>query len=619
MKQTPYTDAWGIDHRYQDALGTWREATPEVLRALYDAMDVDAARPPESPLSPVLVVVGDSPEIPGPGELELEDGRRMAVEGRLPAQLPLGYHWLHGSTDAAPRRVIVSPGRCWLPETLRAWGWAAQLYATRSRESWGIGDLADLRRLADWSVRDLNARILLINPLAAPLPIPRQQPSPYFASSRLFRSPLYLRIEDVPGAAPLGEQLAPLAAAGRALNRQRLIDRDAIFSLKMQALETIWTQFRGDDEFDRYCAEQGEVLHRYAIFCALSETHSGSWPQWPEQVRHPRAPGVARFAEEAAVRVRFHQWLQWLLDRQLAAAGKDVHLIQDLPVGFDGAGADAWIWQDQLAHGVSVGSPPDEYSQEGQNWGLPPFVPYKLRADGYEPFIQTIRASLRHSGGLRIDHVMGLFRLFWIPPGFTAMEGAFVRYPVEDLLAIVALESHRAQAVIVGEDLGTVEEGVRERLAECAILSYRLLWFEPGAPETYPVHALTAISTHDLPTVAGLWSGADLAEQDRLGLITNEEGTAQIRERLCELAGLEGDEQSTEVVVRAHQALARTPSMLVTATLEDAAGMVERPNIPGTTEQQRPNWSIALPVALEDLEQSELPRRLAAVLRRSHA
>jgi 4-alpha-glucanotransferase len=313
--------------------------------------------------------------------------------------------------------------------------------------------------------------------------------------------------------------------------------------------------------------------------------------------------------------VRFHQWLQWLIDRQLAEAGQSIALIQDLPVGFDGAGADAWMWQDQLAPEVRVGSPPDEYSIEGQNWGLPPFIPHRLRAAGYEPFIQTIRASLRHSHGLRIDHVMGLFRLFWIPAGFHPGAGTFVRYPVEDLLAIVALESQRAAAVIVGEDLGTVEAGVRERLAESSILSYRLLWFEPNPPEQYPAAALTAITTHDLPTVAGLWTGADLEEQKQLGLLTNDEGTRGIRERLCQFTGLEGNEPVAEVVVRAHAALARTPSLWMTATLEDAAGVVERPNIPGTTEDQRPNWSIALPVTLEELEHSSLPRRIAGALR----
>lgn len=620
------TDEWGVDHRYQDALGAWHEAPDEIMDALHRAMGADpsqAAPPVEA--FPFIVRQGESRALPVSGELVLEDGRQFRVEGPLPPDLPLGYHRLHPDSGAAPGRVIVAPARCWMPSAdgsvagldsrHRQWGWAAQLYAARSRRSWGIGDLADLGRLGRWSAQQLGAGLLLMNPLTAPLPLPGQQPSPYFASSRLYRSPLYLAIEQVPGARALGGRLESLAAAGRDLNRSRIIDRNAVFALKMQALEAIWPQFSGDAGFDRYCREQGEVLERFAIFSAIAEQQGCGWPQWPQELRHPQAPAVARFAAQHHARVRFHQWLQWLIDQQLAEASRTIALIQDLPVGFDGAGADAWMWQDQLARDVRVGSPPDEYSLDGQNWGLPPLIPHRLRAAGYEPFIQTIRASLRHSHGLRIDHVMGLFRLFWIPAGFSPGSGTFVRYPVDDLLALVALESQRAAAVVVGEDLGTVEEGVRERLAESAILSYRLLWFEPTPPERYPAAALTAITTHDLPTVAGLWTGADLEELKQLGLPTNDEGTLGIRERLCQVTGLQGNEPVAEVVERAHAALARTPSMWITATLEDAAEVPERPNIPGTTDEQRPNWSIALPLPLEELEQSPLPHRIADVLR----
>ncbi len=680
MNPLTQTDAWGVDRRYQDALGVWHDVSDETVDAVHRAMGAGASQmAPPVALFPWIVREGERRALPASGELWLEDGRRLRVEGALPADVPPGYHTLHPDSGAEPGRVIVAPARCWLPSPNggslaappaegthasprnpnhafrrsrpaghrspaaaangpqwgsarqarsgrgagltsgldfghRHWGWAAQLYAARSRQSWGIGDLADLRRLGRWSAHELGARILLINPLAAPLPLPTQQPSPYFSSSRLFRSPLYLAIEEVPGAQVLGDRLTALAAAGRDLNRLRIIDRNAVFALKMQALEAIWQQFPGDAGFDRYCRDQGDVLHSFAVFNTIAEQQASGWPQWPQELRHPQSPAVARFAAQNAARVRFHQWLQWLIDRQLAEAGRSIALIQDLPVGFDGAGADAWMWQDQLAEDVRIGSPPDEYSLEGQNWGLPPFIPHRLRAAGYDPFIRTIRAGLRHSHGLRIDHVMGLFRLFWIPAGAPAGAGTFVRYPVEDLLSIVALESQRAAAVVVGEDLGTVEEGVRERLAEASILSYRLLWFEPTPPEQYPAAALTAITTHDLPTVAGLWTGADLEEQKQLGLPTNDDGTLGIRQRLCQIAGLRGDEPVAEVVERSHAALARTPSMWMTATLEDAAEVRNRPNVPGTTEEQRPNWSIALPVPLEDLEQSPLPRRIARVL-----
>jgi 4-alpha-glucanotransferase len=313
--------------------------------------------------------------------------------------------------------------------------------------------------------------------------------------------------------------------------------------------------------------------------------------------------------------VRFHQWLQWLLERQLAAAAAESRVMQDLPIGVDPDGADAWVWQDTLAIGASVGAPPDRYVKRGQDWGLPPFIPHRLRASGYEPFVETIRAALRHAGGLRIDHVMGLFRLFWIPAGLPPAEGGYVRYPAEDLLAIVALESHRADAIVVGEDLGTVETGVRERLAEHGVLSYRVMWFEEDPPACYPASAMAAITTHDLPTIAGLWTGADTAEQRALGLEPNDAALERVRARLAALTGATARTPIEDLIDAAHRRLAEAPSVLVTATLDDALAVTDRPNVPGTTAE-RPNWSLALPASLEALERSPLARRIAAALRR---
>jgi 4-alpha-glucanotransferase len=290
--------------------------------------------------------------------------------------------------------------------------------------------------------------------------------------------------------------------------------------------------------------------------------------------------------------------------------------MQDLPIGCDPDGADAWAWQDYIAKGIGVGAPPDELNTQGQDWGLPPFVPGKLRAAGYAPFIQIIRAAFRHCGGLRIDHVMGLFRLFWIPNGVSAAKGAYVRYNPDELLAIVALESERAQAYVVGEDLGTVEEEAREKLAEHCILSYRLLWFEKDAPETYPREALSALTTHDLPTVAGLWTGSDLDKQHELGLKPNEEGTAEIVERLKLCAELDPDDPIEEVVAGAYQLLSKAPSRILTAALDDALCVEERPNVPATMSDKNPNWSIALPKTIEELMEAELPKRIAKALKR---
>ncbi len=609
------TDPWGVTDAYHDWQGERRETRLETRRAILAAMGVDPSAP--GPPDPSVVVIEPgraAPTLP-PGELILEDGASLRIEGAPPPDLPLGYHDLRSLDGRPPVRVIVSPGACHLPAGLRTWGWAVQLYATRSAGSWGIGDLADLRRLGRWSAGELGAGILLINPLAAAAPLLPQQPSPYFSSSRRYRNALYLRIEEVPGAAEQRADLEQLAALGRALNRERRIDRDAVFRLKMAALELVWSRFPGDAGFDRYCEEQGDGLVQFATFCALAEHHGTGWHGWPVEHRHPDSPAVARFRAERRDRFRFHQWIQWLLDEQLRAAAEQIPLMQDLPIGVDADGADAWAWQDVMAAGMSVGAPPDDFSPLGQDWGLPPFVPYRLRAARYEPFIQTIRAALRHAGALRIDHVMGLFRLFWIPDGMAAAEGVFVRYPADDLLAIVALESHRAGAFIVGEDLGTVEEGVRERLAERRVLSYRLLWFEGNPPARYPRLALAAVSTHDLPTIAGLWSGADVKAQRDLGRRPNEAGVRGMRERLRQLTGAEESAGAAEVIERTYQRLAEAPSAVVTATLEDALGVEERPNLPGTTTEW-PNWSLALPLPLEAVETSALPRALARVLAR---
>jgi 4-alpha-glucanotransferase len=318
---------------------------------------------------------------------------------------------------------------------------------------------------------------------------------------------------------------------------------------------------------------------------------------------------------EFASRVRFHAWLQYQIDRQLARAGRVLPLMQDLPIGFDRDGADAWAFQDVLADGISVGAPPDEFNTKGQNWGLPPFIPHLLRDAAYEPFIQTIRACLRHAGGLRIDHVMGLFRLFWIPRDMEAKDGVYVTNAADDLLAIVALESQRARAVIVGEDLGTVEEEARAQLMARHMLSYRLVWFEQDPPSRFPEQALAAVTTHDLPTVAGLWTGSDLTAQKRLHLSPNEQGTLEMRERVRQLTRTSDHSPVDTVIARLHDALARTPARIVTATLEDAMGVEERPNMPATSDEW-PNWSLALPHPIEMLPKLPLAGRIAQAFSR---
>ncbi len=565
---------------------------------MLDAMGADREEPGDPPV--LVVRSGEAVAVGGPVEVVTEEGDVLTAEGSLPAGLPLGYHTLRELRAGTERRLIVSPGVCHPPPDGQAWGWAAQLYAVRSQQSWGVGDLADLRELARWAAR-LGAGALLLNPLDAPLPLVPQEPSPYYPSSRRFRNPLYIRVEEVPGAEWLGERLTRLAEAGRRLNGQRLIERDRVYRLKLRALEELFEAFGVSTAFEAYRRAEGPGLADYATFCALSELHGGPWRSWPEELRHPGSAAVRRFRADRRQRVRFHEWLQWLLDRQLAAAATEIALVHDLPIGAQGDGADAWAWQDVFAGGISVGAPPDPFNDAGQDWAVPPFDPWRLRAAAYEPFVQTVRAAFRHGAGLRIDHVMGLFRLFWIPSGMGPAQGVYVRYPHAELLDVLALESHRARAFVVGEDLGTVEGLVREELARRHILSYRLLWFEEVPPAGYVPESLAALTTHDLPTLAGIWEGTD---PDHL-----------VRERLRRHAGVSDDRPVSEVAEAAYRALAASPSRLLAATLEDALGVAERPNKPGTTSEW-PNWSLALPLTLEELRRDPRPARLAAVLRR---
>ena len=611
------TDRFGIDDSYHDARGARHETSRETRAALTSAMGVtpeSAAPPLDEPDAVRILLPGSDRAIDRGGDLVLEDGTSRPVDGALPDGLPLGYHHLYprGGGDTL---LIVSPGRCFLPDDLRTWGFAAQLYAARSRDSWGIGDLADLARLGRWT-RGLGGGVLMVNPLTAPTPLRPIEPSPYYPSSRRYRNPLFLRVEELPGWDGLpGELRTRLTNAGTALNRDRHIDRDAIFALKQEALEALFAGFGGEQGFDWFCAGEGQALTDFATYCALAERQGKDWRQWPAGFRRPDGEDIAAFRAGAAARIRFHAWTQWLIDTQLARASKEIGVVHDLPIGLDVAGADAWCWQDMMARDVSVGAPADEFNANGQDWGLTPFIPGRLRAAHYRPFIETIRAMLRHAGGLRIDHVMGLFRLFWIPRALGAKHGAYVRTRADELLAIVALESHRAQAFIVGEDLGTVEAGVRERLHEQRMLSYRLLYFEPSPPREFPELAQSSVTTHDLPTIAGLWTGADLEALRRIGQNPNEEGTKGLRDKLRGLGHLNDDARAEEAIEATHRALAQAPSRILLATLDDAVAVPERPNVPGTIREW-PNWSLALPQTIEEIETMDLPRRIAGALKR---
>lgn len=603
---------WGVEPGYEDHARRWIEVPKTSIDALLEAMGASPSEEePPTPGAWVALQGDELPLPPGRWELREESGAVSEHTRMLPRDLGLGYHRLRGRDTELT--LIVSPGRCYLPERMRTWGWASQLYATRSTNSWGIGDLADLRALNKWAA-DAGAGLTLLNPLHASLPGVPQEPSPYSPSSRCWRNPLYLSIEDVPGAAA-ADGFGVARVAGRALNDSRRIDRDEVWRLKLGVLEEVWRGFRADDRFLRYLEEGGPTLYGYATFCALSEVHGRRWHSWPAGLRAPGSGDVSRFAAEHRRRILFHAWLQWLVDEQLRAASTRLGVMQDLAVGVHPDGADAWLWQDCFAASVRVGAPPDEFNTQGQDWGLPPFDPWRLRAMAYEPFIRTVRQGLRHAAGLRVDHAMGLFRLFWVPVGGDGpAAGGYVRYPSQDLLRILALESVRAGAYIVGEDLGLVTDEARRALTDAGVLSYRLLWFEPDPPSAFPKQALAAVTTHDLPTVSGLLSGDDLKRQDELDMEPNVESTNEIARRVRGWARITDDDTPAEAVVKVHEVLAEAPSAIVTATLDDAVLEPLRPNYPGTVNDD--NWSTALAKPLEEIVTDGVANRIAASLAR---
>ncbi len=606
-------DEWGIHATWVDAYGEPRRVRDETVATLREVI----GRPPEDleERAPIVTRPGGrlAPWVgAGPVDVVCEGGRTRRVVDVLAGDFPLGYHTLRDG-DGRERRLIVSPGRCWLPESWRAWGWTVQLYAARSRRSWGIGDLADLKALREWS-QELGAEFLLVNPLHAVAPTLPQEASPYLPTTRRFRNPIYLRVEDIPGADALaGTQLSERA---QQLNERALIDRDASWNLKREALLAIFETSGPADGFDEWRAEQGSALEEFAVWSAIALEHGDDWRAWHRELQNPRSSQVAAFAAAHRFEVDVQAWMQWLLEQQLGSASGDVAVLQDLPIGVDGGGADAWVWQDVLAQGVTVGAPPDLLNTDGQDWGSPPLVPWRLREQGYQPFIESIRATMAHAGGLRIDHVMGLFRLWWVPPGEAPTSGAYIRYPSEDLLDIVALESHRQRAIVVGEDLGTVEEGVREALAEHSMLSYRLLWFELDDPSQWPPVSMAAVTTHDLPTVAGLWRGADLDDQ-RAHTGGSEASLrhqrADLLAPLVDRGGLNEGASAAEAVEAAYRLLGRAPSVLLSATLDDALEVTLRPNMPGATE--RDNWRLALPVQIENLPEQPTANLVARLLR----
>jgi 4-alpha-glucanotransferase len=607
-----------------------------VLRAAHGTLETTRARLPPGTRLTVAALSGEPlPAAPAaPGRYVL---RATAPDGRTAG----------GDLVIAPARLPGPPGR--------VLGLLAQLYSTLSSRSWGMGDLGDLADLATWSGRTLGAGFVQINPLHAAVPGHPTDPSPYRPSSRRFPDPVYLRVEEVPEYAYLPaearERVGPVLHRAAALRdtvllKDALIDRDAVWALKAEALAVLREVPLSPGRRAAYAgflAEQGQALDDHATWSALAEIHGPDWHAWPAGLHDPRSPQVARARSELLDRVDFHCWLTWLTDGQLGAAqqaakdaGMAVGVVHDLAVGVHPAGSDAWSMQHVLAAGISVGAPPDAFNSRGQDWGLPPWRPDALAATGYAPYRDLIARMLRHAGGLRMDHVMGLFRLWWVPEGRPPTEGTYVRYDAEAMLGLLALEAYEAGAVVIGEDLGTVEPGVREELADRGVLGTSVLWFErdyagphadrrPLPPSAWRESCLATATTHDLPSTAARLTGEHVELRHRLGLLTRPleqeqaEDAAEVAEWIALLGRLgmlpEGAVDEEAVVKAVHRFLARTPARMVGVWLPDAVGDRRPQNLPGTSVEY-PNWR--LPVADPDgrpltLEQLAASPRLHAL------
>jgi 4-alpha-glucanotransferase len=603
---------------------------------------------------------------------ELRGARFEARNVPLPAKLPLGYHDLTVEAVAgysfppAKCRFIVGPDRAWCPPEYagnhrRAAGITVSLYGVRSARNWGCGDATDLIALLDWLASDVQGSFLGLNPLHAIHNRTPYNTSPYLPNCTLYRNFIYIDpekteefatspgAERIHGSENFQKQLEQLRAS-------QFVEYEKVARLKLRFLKLLFRTFlrrwrKGDAEpFRVWAQEEGLALHRYATYCALDETlHKENrdlwlWTNWPEEYRNPESAASEAFERKHWRLILFYKWLQWLLDLQFAAAQQHaqerkltVGLYHDLALATDRYGSDLWANRKLYVHGCRVGSPPDDFSPNGQDWSFPPPNSQAHREDGYRQFVESIRKTCRHGGALRIDHVMRFFRLFWIPEGLTASQGAYVRDNPEELLRILALESVRQKVVVIGEDLGTVEPSFRETLARFGILSYRLLYFEKRPdggfklPHEYPRQSLVSVTTHDLPTIGGFWAGRDIESRLAAGIVDRSGYELQKRDRAVEKQRLmdtlfdlnllpphvSRDARTIpELTGELHNAivgyLAMTPSIFLALNQEDLTKEIEQQNLPGTTAQY-PNWRRKMRYTVEELTSLKAPRDCAAM------
>lgn len=604
----------------------------------------------------------------GPAEDHEVEGvpfRRVTVS--LPSDLPLGWHSIEaherrggGIADARSASCVLAvvPDRLEMPALRpdkggRGWGLMTQLYSVRSRASWGIGDLADLADIADLT-GTRGGDFVLVNPVHAGEVTGHIEPSPYLPASRRFVSPLYIRPEDIAEAAYLPSSQRALVewaqeSVAASNTDARHLDRDASWAAKRSALEVIFQaprSARRQRAFEAFRAREGRVLEDFALWCAIQEHVEGqdgaedAGASRPAGLDDATSPLVSRLRHELAPRVEFYSWVQWIADEQLERAqragleaGMSIGIMHDLAVGVHPEGADAWSMRRFFAPGISVGAPPDMYNQQGQDWSQPPWRPEELRRSGYRPLREMVRALLRHAGALRIDHIIGFFRLWWIPQGLGAGAGTYVRYDHEAMIGVLLLEAQRAGAIVIGEDLGNVEPWVRDYLSSRGVLGTSVLWFEyegdqPKPPEHYRKLLLATVNTHDLPPTAGYLADEHVDLRERLGLLT--EPVEQVRaaadherERMLgilrERGLISAHPTEREIVEALHLHLVAADSVLLGVALVDAVGERRTQNQPGTF-QEYPNWQVPLAnssqeaVLVEDLAEVSRFESLTSVL-----
>ena len=614
-------------------------------------------------------VLGSHPEC---GVADLDGRRYVRKQVRLPAGLPLGYHEVHVRLGDLRQvtRLIVAPERAYAHPALadggKAAGVALALYGVRSARNWGCGDLRDLQGIIDWIADDADASFVALNPLHAIYNRRPYNTSPYLPECIFYPNFLYLDVESIPDfqASRRAQRLWAQPETQRqcaALRDAEYVEYEQVSALKLRFLKLAFAEFLREHragsaralEFRRFLAEEGDLLRRFATYCALDEyLHARdprvwTWPDWPTPFQEPESPETQAFRKKHWRLFLFYCYLQWQLSLQLSAAqayarqkGLAIGLYHDLALATDRFGADLWAQRPFFVAGCRVGSPPDDFAPKGQDWGFPPPCSEQHRENGYRLFTESIRKNCRHGGALRIDHVMRFFRLFWIPDGADATAGAYVREDHEDLLRILALESVRQQVVIIGEDLGTVEPFVRETLDRFGILSYRLFYFEKRVDGKfksygeYPERALVSSTTHDLPTLAGFWTGEDIEARRRAGLFPSDSMyRRQVEERAAEkqkvldllrgLGLLPAYVPMTaallpEMTGELHNAvigfLALTPSQLLVVNQEDLTKEVAQQNLPATTWQY-PNWSRKMKFTVEQLRTEPVARDFVAMFR----